>query len=180
MPGRGGGGTRSPLRLGARRQRAFELFTEGASNVEVARALQVSPDTAGRYRKLYEERIEQQAASNPHLLRQVLPNTIKALEELEKVRAYAWERARSTESDTIRAQMMNVILKAQDQRAKLFGLMGVKQEALAFTMQVQKQQTRLIEYMQRELCPADRVKLEEFIISEFADYLASMPSAPED
>lgn len=180
MPGRGGGGTRSPMRLGARRQRAFELFTEGASNVEVARSLQVSPDTAGRYRKLYEEKIESQAAANPHLLRQVLPNTIKALEELEKVRAYAWERARSTESDTIRAQMMNVILKAQDQRAKLFGLMGVKQEALAFTMQVQKQQERLIQYMKENLCPADRIALDEFIVAEFATELAAMPEGSGD
>jgi hypothetical protein len=126
---------------------------------------------------LYEERIDSQAAANPHLLRQVLPNTIKSLEELDKVRAFAWKRASETESDTIRAQMMNVILKAQDQRSKLFGLMGVKQEALAYTMQIQKQQERLIEYMQRELCPADRLRLEEFIVSEFASDLAAMPTA---
>lgn len=179
MTRRGGGGTKSPLRLGARRQRACEMFIEGASNVEVARALQISPDTAGRYRKLYEERINEQAVANPHLLREVLPNTIRSLAELDKVRAYAWQRANATESDTIRAQMMNVILKAQDQRSKLFGLMGVKQEALAFTMQVQKQQTQLIEYMQRELCIADRAKLEEFIVSTFANELASMPTASE-
>jgi hypothetical protein len=179
MTRRGGGGTKSPLRLGARRQKAFEMFVEGASNVEVARALQISPDTAGRYKKLYDEKINEQAASNPHLLREVLPNTIRSLQELDKVRAYAWSRANETQSDTIRAQMLNVILKAQDQRAKLFGLMGVKQEALAYTMQVQKQQEALIEYMRRELCVADRAKLDDFIVSTFADDLAALPTAGE-
>lgn len=176
---RGGGATKSPMRLGERRRKATELFVQGYSITEVAKQLKVSVDTASRYKKAYEDQIREQAAANPHLLREVLPNTIRALEEIDRVREQAWKKHNETKSDQIKAQMLNIILKAQDQRAKLFGLLGVKQETLAFTLQVQKQQERLIEYMKDHLCPADRAALDEFIVQEFSQELDRMPTAPD-
>lgn len=171
------GRTASSLRLGARREKAAELFTKGYSVVEVARELEVSPDTASRYKKRFEQDIADQARANPTMLRNVVANTMRALEELEKVREAAWRRHDAATNDTVRASMLKIVLQAQDQRAKLFGLFGVKADYFLHVAAVREQQEKLIEYMTRHLCPADRVKLEEFILEQFNNELADLPTA---
>jgi hypothetical protein len=172
------GRTRSPLRLGARREKAFELFRRGFSNVEVAEEIQVSPDTAARYRKLYEDRIVEAAREQPDLLRDVLANTIRTLTELDAIRRNAWQRLEENPPDSVRSSLLNTLLKAQDQRSKLFGLLGVKQEYAAHVAKVRQQQEQLIEFMSRELCPVDREKLEEYLLDEMAAGLATLPEIP--
>lgn len=169
------GKSRSPLRVGARKQRAFEMFGKGYSNVEVADDLQVTPGTASRYRKEYEAQLQSQVKANPELLKDVLGNTVRALEELDKVRAAAWEVHDNTNSENVRLSALGRITAAQDQRAKLFGLFGVKAEYFLHVEQVRAQQHKIIEFLTKELCPADRIKLEEYLINEFRGELAEMP-----
>jgi transposase-like protein len=174
------GRTASSLRLGARRARANDLFIKGYSNAEVARDIGVGADTVARYRKSYDESIGEQARANPAMLRDVIANTMRALQELEKVRESAWSDYERATSPAIKAQFLNVVLKAQDQRAKLFGLFGVKAEYFLHVAQVRDQQDKLITFMTSHLCPADRIKLEEFLVMEFAGELSDMPTADID
>lgn len=157
------GSTASPYTLQERKRRANEMFLQGRSKSEVAEALDISDDTAYRYYAAYEEQIQAEAAANPRLLLNYLENTIRALQENELVRSRAWERYEESTSDTIKAQMLNIALKAQSERSKLFGLLGVKQEYFAHVQRIQALQSRMIDFMRTELCDADRLKLERML-----------------
>jgi hypothetical protein len=150
---------------------AFEMFLKGRTVTEVADAVGVAPDTASRYKAEYEQRWQEYARANPSFLRDILANTIRSLEELDTVRRSAWDRYENTVSDSIRAQMLNTVLKAQEQRAKLLGVLGVKAEFLALVNNVQIVQNKLLDFMSRELCAADRAKLERFMLTELREYL---------
>lgn len=180
--------SRSKLSLSERREKAFALFAKGYTNVDVARVLKVNKDTAASYRKHYEERIHAQAAANPAFLRDVLSNTIRALEEVDQVRADAWKQISESRiihyeiecdecgaelvakldmplGDDARTKYQNVLLKAQDQRSKIMGVLGVKAEVIAAMTQIKVVQDLLLRFMMENLCAEDRQKLEEFLMS---------------
>lgn len=193
------GKTSSDLSLSERREEAFVCFNKGWTNADVARHLSVSPDTAGRYRALWEETLQREAQTNPSLLRDVLENTIKALSELDLVRKAAWEMhdevgvhaKECPECETVvtfitsgradqRAQALRILVSAQEQRGKLFNLFGVKAEYMQHVQQVQRMQNLLIDFMQRELCPEDRRKLELLLAAELGEVPESLPAIPAE
>jgi DNA-binding CsgD family transcriptional regulator len=193
------GRTKSKLTLSQRRERSFELFARGYTNKDVASVIGVSEETAGSYRRLYNERLHAQAASNPGFLRDVLTNTMRALEELDQIRADAWKHLENRTikelvecpdcgaehkvkfsfpvSDQSRAQYHNVLLKAQDQRSKLFGVLGVKQEFFIAIMQVKVVQDKLLEWMAQNLCADDREALANFMQTELSEYMGGPAQA---
>lgn len=160
------GRSNSSLSLGQRRRKAYSLFSRGDTVTDVARKLHVSISTASGYHQKYEDQLELQARQNPHLLRDVIKNTFRTLEELDSVRRQLWKRYYRAQSDGMRAQFLNLLLKAQDQRGRLLGLFGVKAEYMALVHSVSLLQTALLEFMQEELCPDDREKLEQFILEK--------------
>lgn len=188
-----GSKSKSKLGLSARRERAFECFAKGWTNTDVARDLKVHMDTVAKYRELYEERIHSQAAANPNFLRDVVSNTIRSLEELDRIRADAWQHMEPRRirvehecpecehvwkeyeyrdvSDQTRAQYHNVLLKAQDQRAKLFGVLGVKQEVFVAIMQVKVVQERILEWLGTNLEGDMREALATFLENELGEYV---------
>lgn len=182
--------TKSKLKLSQRRERAFELFARGYTNRAVKEDLNVSNDAVAGYRKLYEERIHAQAASNPGFLSDVLQNTLRILEELDQVRSDAWQRISKQRkirmecphcehtftvkvdlSDQTRAQYHNVILKALDSRAKVFGILGVKAEMFAQVQQVQYVQGRVLEYLAKNLPPQYKEELATWMETELSEYV---------
>lgn len=160
------GSTRSTLGLGERRQRALELFLQGRTVAEVAKELGCAPDTAARYREHWEHELRQQAENNPHLLRDFVSNTMRTLQELDLVRAKAWELYEGSSSESTKNQALNTALRAQHERAQLFGLLGVKPEFMAHVQQVRGLQERLIAWMRTELCPDCRNHLANFLARE--------------
>lgn len=188
--------SKSKLKLSQRRQQAYELFAKGYTNVDVAKDLEINKDTAAKYREKYEASIQSQAAANPGFLRDVLTNTVRSLKELDQIRADAWKQLKPRRmkiehhcpecehewtttlrfdvSDQSRVQYQNVLLKAQDQRSKLFGVMGVKQEVFIAIMQVKVVQDRILTFLTDNLCAADRAELEAFLQGpEMAQYMAA-------
>lgn len=185
--------SKSKLGLSARRERAFECFAKGWTNTDVAKDLKVHMDTVAGYRELYEERIHSQAAANPNFLRDVVSNTIRSLEELDRIRADAWQRMEPRRirvehecpacehvwkeveyrdvSDQTRVQYHNVLLKAQDQRAKLFGVLGVKQEVFVAIMQVKIVQEKILDWMGTNLEGEAREALATFLETELREYV---------
>lgn len=182
--------TKSKKTLGQRRERAFELFARGYTNVEVKNDLGVSKATVTGYRKLYNERIHAQAAANPNFLRDVVTNTMRALEELDKIRADAWKhmeprkvqvecphcehvwKERFEVSDDVRSKYMGHLLKAQEMRAKLLGVLGIKTDIFVAVLQVKVVADALMNFMGEELCAEDREKLAEFLMQpELREYM---------
>lgn len=194
------GKTKSKLSLKQRREQAFRKFSHGESDMEVARSLKVSRKTAANYRRLYEESIEKSAVANPTLLQDVLKNTIRSLAELDQIRADAWQRLDSKPrkvkfdcsecgeqiaveldlppTDQARVQYQNVLLKAQDQRSKLYGVMGVKADVLVLVMNVKTVQDKLLEWLQRNLEGVQREALAHFMETELSEYLGAMGELP--
>lgn len=165
----------SELSLSERRERAFELYLRGYTVADVARDLQVSPNTAGRYKREYEAELEEQTQSNPALLQDVLKNTFRSLEELDQVRKEAWQHYERAHSDVNRTKYMRIIINCQDQRAKLFGLMGVKQQYMVFVNNVHTVQQKIMQFMREELCDRDREKLEAYLTEELSEFMDSGP-----
>lgn len=166
--------------IGQRKEVAFELFKKGYTNAETAREIGIHPDTVTRYRRAYEERLAEEVSANPHLLRDVLGNTLRSLEELDRVRAAAWKDYQEATSATAKKGFLDLAIKAQSERAKLFGLMGVKQDTLVYINGVKEVQDKLMDFMTKELCPADRAKLEKYLQDTWADQLADVTAADFD
>lgn len=191
------GKTKSTMSLKQRREKAFDLFLKGYSDLEVAQRLKVTRQTVNNYRRRYEETIHDEARSNPTLLREVVANTMRSLHELERVRSEAWKsmedrtveaeftctecgevnvvRHSEPVSDQSRTQFLNVLLKAQDQRAKLFGVIGVKADMLVAVAQVKIIQEKIIRFIQTELDAASRERLEAFLIAEMPELSGEAP-----
>jgi predicted transcriptional regulator len=174
------GKTASTLSLGARRDKANELFARGYSNAEISREIGTTPDTVARYRKRYQESISEEARTNPTMLRDILRNTMGALGALDQVLQEAWRNYAQTSTESLKATYLNTALKALEQRHKLLQLFGVKAEYLAQVAIIQDQQKRLIEFMQTNLCVDDRRRLEDFLLLEYqAEDLRRLPETPE-
>lgn len=173
------GRTRSRLSLSERREFASELFLKGFNVTDVARKLRVSWDTASSYKKWHEDRVAAQAQENPQLLQDVLRNTVLSLQELDQIRASAWRQYHASESRQIKLQALNTIRSAQQDKAKLFGLFGVKQDFYLHVQNVTLVQTMLIEFLSRELCADDREKMDRFLstpeVQKFLGAAATMP-----
>jgi transposase-like protein len=165
--------------IGQRREMSAVLFARGYTNAEVAREMDIHPDTVTRYRRWYEDSLAEQAKNNPHMLRDVLGNTLRTLEELDRVRVAAWKDYEESVTPTARKGFLDVITKAQSERAKLFGLMGVKQDTLVYINGVKEVQDKLMDFMTKELCPADRTKLETYLVETFQTELGEI-NTPAD
>jgi transposase-like protein len=164
--------------IGQRKDKARELFIKGYTNAEVAREVGVHPDTVTRYRREYEQSVRDAANNNPTLLRDVVQNTVQALEHLDRVRAEAWKRYESAETGQVKATFLNTVLKAEGERAKILGLMGVKGDTLAFVQRIKAQQEQLTEHMRENLCDECRPMLIDFIVSNFSEDLQMLPTVP--
>lgn len=176
------GKTSSNLSLSERRQRASELIAKGFTNQDIAKKLGVTPETASSYRKWHRERVAETVQSNPTFMQDVLDNTVKALEENDLIRKEAWKRYHGTKAPQIKLQALNTVRQCQQDRAKIYGLFGVKQEVLAMFANVKAVQDRLLEFMVQELCGDDQKKLERLLTSpEFEKYMQSpaLPSATQ-
>jgi transposase-like protein len=175
------GRTASPYPLQQRKRLARDLFLQGYSVSEVADELTISVDTAIRYKQQYEAEIKEQARANPQLLTNVLENTVRAMEELDAIRREAWAKYHTTSHVQTQSNMLNIALKAQSERAKLFGLFGVRPEFMMHVQRVQMLQQKLLEFMQREMCTADKQKLESYLTGELRQFLQAdvleLPSA---
>lgn len=167
---------------------------KGWTIVAVAADLSVTEETASRYKHEYQDKIQQQAAANPSMLVEVLQNALVALDENDTIRRHAWEDfdncdGMEVECDcgtvlvlpprpsTTRNAYLKTILSAQEQRAKIYGLFGVKAEFYQQVAHIKQLQDKLIEFMKRELCPEDRAKLLRLLADEGP--VGDIPALPE-
>lgn len=175
----GKGKTKSKLTLSERREEASELFAKGFNVSDVARRLRVSWETAKSYKLWHDERIENAATENPQLLQDVLKNTIASIGELDQIRKEAWRTYHTAESKQIKLQALNTIRQAQQDKAKLFGLFGVKQDFYVHVQNVTVVQNKILDFLSRELCEADRRKLEAFLATpELQRYMGQAQGIP--
>jgi predicted transcriptional regulator len=168
------GRTQSTLSVSARREKSYDLFSRGWKNADIAREVRVTPDTVKRYRDEYEQQLRTQAAQNPRLLVNVIENTIRAITELDQLRRTVWADYESVPaSSPLRAAYGKQILSINNERSKLFGLFGVKQEYFLHVQNVQSMQNRMLEWMRTNLCAEDRSALERFIQEELSAFMSS-------
>lgn len=167
----------STLTLSERREAASDLFLKGFTVADVAKKLDITWDTAKSYKRWHEKRITEQARANPQLLSDVLKNTVAMLAELDQVKAAAWRtyHGKGVGAQT-RLQALNTIRQAQNDKAKLYGLFGVKQDFYTLVANVKLVQDRVLDFLARELCSEDRTKLERFLMSPELQQYMQTPS----
>jgi hypothetical protein len=174
------GKTASALSLTERREAAGALIRKGFTNAEIARKLRVSPDTAAGYRKWNEERHKQEIADNPHFMNEVLSNTLRNLREIDEVRKEAWKQYHTAEVKQVKLQALNTVRACQQDRARIYGLLGVDQATSAMYANIKFVQDRILEFLNQELCDVDRERLRRMLISpEFKKYFGESHIADE-
>lgn len=162
------GRTKSKLSLNERKQRAFRKFNKGFGPADAYhdKKLNISYDTARRYYKEWEAKARESARKDPDFLRDILANTLRALEELDEIRRAAWkEYSKGSLNPQVRQSLLNTMLRAQEQRQKLMGVFGVRQEVFVYLQQFQLFQVQLLDFLKRKLCAEDREQLIEFLDS---------------
>ena len=189
------GKTKSTMSLSERRLRAFELFGKGFNVVDVAKDIGVSRNTAQSYKKRWKEEVKAAALADPASVRDVLTNTAMMLDEVNQVRAVAWNALHRTEGhidiecdacenvmryryrfppgDTATVGYLNLLTKTAEQRAKLLGLMGVDQRLFNEVMAVNHVQRRMLEWLTENLDASTRGLLADFIDTELAEYVGA-------
>lgn len=172
------GRTASLMSLSERREEASSLYLKGFTVTEVARRLKVAWDTAKGYKEWHERRIEEEAASKPQLLSDVLRNTIAMMAELDQVRAAAWRTYHTAVSQQVKLQALNTVRSAGNDKAKLFGLFGVKHEVYATMANVKLVQDRLIAYMRDQLCDECKPGVEQLLMSPELQQYMNLPTLP--
>jgi hypothetical protein len=159
------GRSASELSLSERREKATEYFLKGLTVADVAHKLNVTWDTAKGYKRWFEENVRSEAADNPHILSDVITNTFRALASSDQVMAALWKEYHTADSKQLRVQTLNAIRAVQQDKAKLFGLLGIKHEFYAKVQVVNAVQMKLLAFLQSELCEADRRKIDAFLTS---------------
>lgn len=189
------GRTKSRMTRSQRIEQAHKLFARGYSNADVARDLGVHADTVTSYRKLYNESLAKQAASNPHLFEEIFLNTQRALIELDEVRQDAWAQIRGTRTvksecnncgeeteyelpltDASRAKYHSTILAAQTQRAQLHQLLSNRTEILVRHEHTRIVQERILMWLKDNLPLDYREKLALFIETELSEFMGELPA----
>lgn len=166
--------TASSMSLSERREEAASLFRKGFTNADVARRLKVSPDTAASYRKWYEQRHQQEIADNPHFLNEVLSNTLKNLQEIDEVRKEAWRQYHKAEARQIKLQALNTVRACQQDRARIYGLLGVDQATSAMYANIKFVQDKILQFLNEAICDDDRGKLARMLATpEFQKYFGA-------
>jgi hypothetical protein len=180
------GRTNSSLSLGARKQKAVELFTRGWTPSAVAAEIGVTVGTAKRYHDQYEQDIAEQARAHPNLLREVVKNTIGALAEIEQLRQEAWRNYEDTANPQTRVAFLNTARAATADKHKVLQLFGVKAEYMAQVAVIQANQQKLLEFLAGHAwCDDDKLAVIEFlehqINGDVLDFGATnLPPAPVD
>lgn len=192
------GKSRSKHSRSERIEIASEYFRRGYGPTEVARKLKISRNTAARYKEIYEERLEARAAKNAHQFNNHPLNAQRMLDELEEARRLAFDEFKKADRKAmvtcehceeemiiavpdpdVKAKFLALILRAQQDRSKLFGALGVKADVLAAISAVKFVQEQMLKWMTDNLCVADREKLMAFLMSpEMAPYMGKQDSLP--
>lgn len=192
------GRTNSPIPLRERKKMAWDMFSRGFTSDQVRAKIQVTTETVSEYRRQYESELRQQMLDNPGLLRNVLENTVRGLEELDQARRALWEEYDGAihpvmlvcphcdqdiehlqvTSPSTRNQILGNIMKSQELRSRMLGLFGVKQEFLLHVQSVRAIQEALLGFMRENLCSEDKVKLERMLTEELGAHLDQTHSMP--
>lgn len=189
------GKTKSTMSYSERKILAFELFSKGFTVTDVAAEVGVSRNTATSYKKRWKEEVKATAAADPASVRDVLTNTALMLDEVNQVRAVAWQNLhrkpgilqivcescehemeyqyRFPPGDSAIAAYLNLLTKTAEQRAKLLGLMGVDQRLFNEVMAVNHVQNKMLAWLNDNLDAAMRGLLADFIDTELAEYVGA-------
>lgn len=187
------GKTKSKLSRSERIEKAFEMFERGFNDSDVARTLKVARNTAAAYRTIYQRKSAERADENPRLLQNILGNTMQMLSEIDHIRKAAWKEFEKADKKQriecpechedvviifpdadLKNKLLNTALKAQGDRAKLLGTLGVKAEFLGMVAAVKFVQEKLLKFMAENLCAEDRAKLIALLSSpEMAQYMGA-------
>lgn len=152
-----------PLSLPARRNKAYRLFLRGFSVAEIAEKVGVIEDTVRSYLKHYQQKLGDKIASNPDYLDRVIEHTFVELERLSDREKEAWERLELAQRSSDQTNLMNLIQRIGEQRAKILRLMDMRVEIVGKVERATQLQEALITYVQTCMCDECRGRLETYL-----------------
>ncbi len=165
-----------------RKAEALRMYSQGASPERVAQRLEVSLETARRYKREFKEEIAREASQSTGLLSSTLPSMIETLNSISKVEFEAWEgyerdskpvdvpcpecgeslHIDAAPSNSLQS-WLKLALEAQKEKAKVFGVVGIKPEVQARNNAIETMHTLILNFMSTQLDSIAREKVQQFV-----------------
>lgn len=112
-------------------QEVAELVMKGTKETDIAKMKGISVSSVRSYLNEWEEYVKDKAITNPELFDRVLENSIKFMETFDLMIKNAWEvhdEAKESSVSATRLSALKVIHELTAQKARLFQLLGPKQD----------------------------------------------------
>ena len=155
------GKTKSSLAYSERKEIAFELFTRRWKNADIARKLEVTPETISTYRKEWERLSEEAAWSDPNYLNRILEHTKARVSELETVITKTWDVTDESENQNAKVSALRTIKDTIMDIAKLQRLTDTRIEIVDQAEKAAQVQSIILEMINVVIqeCPTCKAKL---------------------
>lgn len=159
------GKTKSKLTYSERKETAFELFTRHWSNADIARKLDVTPETISNYKREWEKIQEESVWNDPNYLNRILEHTKSRVTELEQVMSHGWTAFEGTANENAKMAALRIIKDTIMDMAKLQRLTDTRIEIVNQAEKALQVQTILLEMINTVIsdCPHCRHALAEKI-----------------
>jgi len=155
------GKTNSSLSYSERKEIAFDLFTRHWKNADIAKKIEVTPETISSYRKEWERLSEEASWNDPNYLNRILEHTKARVSELEIVINKAWDVAEKTENQNAKVSALRAIKDTIMDIAKLQRLTDTRIEIVDQAEKATQVQAIILEMINVVIqeCPTCKAKL---------------------
>lgn len=173
------------LKVAAKRHQAYVLFSQEATQVEVARHLGISVGTAHGWHKQYQLKIARKVARRPDFFDQILEHTFAELDILREQSKELWSIIAENKprgepgtedyepgSPGIVISAIAALHKNNAQRQQLKRLLDTRIEITTKVEMARQRQNRILRFMEENLCPHCADLLKEQFENEFAEITA--------
>jgi predicted transcriptional regulator len=152
------GKTKSSLSYSERKETAFDLFTRHWTNADIARHLEVTPETISSYKKEWEKLSEEAVWNDPNYLNKILEHTRGRIDELEKVISRTWDVADGSDNQNAKVSALRTIKDTIMDVAKLQRLTDTRIEIVNQAEKALQVQTVILEMINQVIQDCPRCK----------------------
>jgi dynactin complex subunit len=171
--------TKSKLSYSERKELAFDMFAREWKNADIARKIDVTPETIASYRREWEERKEEAVYSDPNYLNNIVQHTLERVEQLEEVIRESWNAADKTLNENAKVAALRTIKDAIMDIAKLQRLTDTRIEVINKTEQAYQVQQVILEMLNIVVKDCPRCRQELAVRLEEARQLREGPKLKE-
>jgi len=177
------GRTLSKLSYSERKELAFDLFAREWKNIDIARKLEVTPETIANYKRGWEDKKEEALWRDPNYLNNILQHTHERIEQLEQVVRESWNTYDETPNQNAKVAVLRTIKDTVMDVAKLQRLTDTRIEIIDKAERATQVQEVILEVLNTVVkeCPRCRHELAKRLAEarEIKEGVKALPASAE-